>query len=143
MNKAQLQAWLNDESNAADQYLNIAQQVYHYRFGKPTEEGPPDETEIKKAYEAELKVLDDKNKAELALLQNQYLEKKLSLEEFEKESLRIQEQGLKERVELAKKYDYHFADIEVQINNLRIASRKDRQKHWKLSAPVTKLKLIL
>ncbi|MBP8981500.1 MAG: hypothetical protein KBG19_00515 [Bacteroidales bacterium] len=128
MNKAQLQAWLNDESNAADQYLNIAQQVYHYRFGKPTEEGPPDETEIKKAYEAELKVLDDKNKAELALLQNQYLEKKLSLEEFEKESLRIQEQGLKERVELAKKYDYHFADIEVQINNLRIASRKDADK---------------
>ena len=54
MNKTQLLAWLNDESNAADQYRKIAQQVYHYRFGKTTKE-EPDEEKLKKAYDAELK----------------------------------------------------------------------------------------
>lgn len=128
MNKTQLLAWLNDESNAADQYRKIAQQVYHYRFGKPTKE-EPDEDELKEAFDAELKALDDKANAELALLQQQFLNKELMLEDFEKRSSGIQEQGLIDRIALAKKYGISTTDLEVQLNNLRIADRKAADKN--------------
>ena len=65
---------------------------------------------------------------ELALLQQQYLEKRINVGRILRRSSGIQEQGIIDRITLAKKYGISTADLEVQLNNLRIADRKAADK---------------
>lgn len=103
MNKKQLDAWIKDEKNAANEYLQIAKQVYNERFTtnmSAPSAGNKQTDENKKALEQQLKDLDDYIIREKNKLAEQRLDNTLSLDQYQKEQERLELEALERRFEI-------------------------------------------
>lgn len=80
MNKKELDAWIKDEKNAANEYLELAKQKYNERFGtnpdadpkKP--KGDPELQRQKKALNSMLETLETSHQTKMADIREKYLD---------------------------------------------------------------------
>lgn len=137
MNKSMLSAWLKDEKNAADQYREIAQEVYDARFPKANttdDKSDPNAVALKNlesAHNAEINQIrlagQEKQQAEseinLAILKSDqvYYEKRIAaLEKFKKNEKKSSKQAeYQNQIVTAKS---KLLDIEVNMEKQAIAS---------------------
>lgn len=137
MNKSMLSAWLKDEKNAADQYREIAQEVYDARFPKANvteDKSDPNAVALKNlesTHNAEINQIrlagQEKQQAEseinLAILKSdqEYYEKRIAvLEKFKKNEKKSSKQAeYQNQIVTAKS---KLLDIEVNMEKQAIAS---------------------
>lgn len=137
MNKSMLSAWLKDEKNAADQYREIAQEVYDTRFPKTNateDKSDPNAVALKNlesTHNAEINQIrlagQEKQQAEsevnLAILKSDqtYYEKRIvALEKFKKNEKKSSKQAeYQNQIVTAKS---KLLDIEVNMEKQAIAS---------------------
>lgn len=80
MNKKELDAWIKDEKNAANEYMQIAKQIYDQRFGtNPDKEtkkskGDPELQRQKKALNSMLETLETSHQTKMADIRKKYLD---------------------------------------------------------------------
>lgn len=137
MNKSMLSAWLKDEKNAADQYREIAQEVYDIRFPKTnTTEDKSDpnavalknlesvhNAEINQIRLAGLEKQQEESKVNLAILKldQAYYEKRIAaLEKFKKNEKKSSKQAEYQNQIVTSKSK--LLDIEVNMEKQAIAS---------------------
>lgn len=103
MTKNQLDAWIKDEKNAANEYMNIAKQVYNQKFATNTTGSSSNNKqtdENKKALEKQLKDLDDYIILEKNKLAQQRLDNTLSHDQYLKEQERLELEALGRRFDI-------------------------------------------
>jgi len=99
MNKAQLDAWIKDEKNAADEYIALAKQIYDQRFGtnpdtdpkKP--KGDPELTRQRKELNTLRETIETKHNEKLAKINQDYLDGKIKSESEYNRRIFSQEQA--------------------------------------------------
>lgn len=139
MNKEALKAWIDDEKNAKDEYLNIAQQVYDSRFGtnpdaapsqKPKGKTESEEQEQKKALNLLLEQIETTHQERMADIRQRYADGQIKSESaYERElfsqqqsAYALREAALKEFLTKVKSEELK-SDINKQladINNKRL-----------------------
>lgn len=137
MNKSMLSAWLKDEKNAADQYKEIAQEVYDARFPKANtteDKSDPNAVALKNlesAHNAEINQIrlagqekqQEESEVNLAILKSDqaYYEKRIAaLEKFKKNEKKSSKQAeYQNQIVTAKS---KLLDIEVNMEKQAIAS---------------------
>lgn len=100
MNKEALKAWIDDEKNAKDEYLNIAQQVYDSRFGtnpdvaqKPKGKTESEEQEQKKALNLLLEQVETNHQERMADIRQRYAHGSIKSESAYERELFSQQQA--------------------------------------------------
>lgn len=121
MNKSMLAAWLNDEKNAADQYREIAQEIYDKRFP----DKPVDFKEVQKARETDEKAQLDAEKQLIADLKSLRDQKLSEEQKATTASLNIQKLLLLNKKISQKEYDIWEAAHENNSADKRLSIEKD------------------
>ena len=121
MNKSMLAAWLNDEKNAADQYREIAQEIYDKRFP----DKPVDFKEVQKARETDEKAQLDAEKQLIADLKSLRDQKLSEEQKATTDSLNIQKLLLLNKKISQKEYDIWEAAHENNSADKRLSIEKD------------------
>ncbi len=135
MDKIQLEAWIKNNEETANEYLEIAQKVYNSRFGTTeTDNGsnkttkpdkPPKEED---PFQKELREKREKHKQELLDLKKSLLEKKSTEEAFREEIYAMESKHLMEMKALYIDKKQDTIDIDMQITDRLIAEANRRYK---------------
>ncbi len=147
MNLQQLQEWIEDEKNAHNEYLAIAKDIYDAR--KEVEDSLADDTtqnnktrvdEDKEAYAAAYAELESYLAREKALIQQKYIEGKINKEQYNREIMYLEQEGLRKTLELAgisfeKQMEIEFKLLEKKkeiLEKIREEEKKFREDMLKL-----------
>lgn len=88
----------------------------------------PSEKELKKALDKELQVLENSYKEQTVAIKRQYIQRKISEEEMQREIFGVDTLYLQQRKDLYEKYGENTLDIQNQITDKIIAEAERRKK---------------
>lgn len=126
MNETLLKAWIDDERNAKDDYIDIAKEVYQARVGG--DYGDTTETKVskqKKELETQLNNLESAHKTELQTLRETKTKEKQTDEQFKIDTAKSDKKYYASRIKLLEDYkkkvsDKNFiSDIDKKITDTK------------------------
>lgn len=128
MTKKQLEDYIKINKDAADKYVDIAQQTYHNRFGTPDDsgKGSGDKTKIneqKKIAEEQKKIIEDMA-VQMEIATKSYNDKLKSEGIFQIELTKLTQEQLNKRLELDKEYQDKLNEIALKGEDTRFKNAK-------------------
>lgn len=134
MGEVQLKKWIENNRDAANEYLTIAQKVYNNRFANVDPDGQYKENKTTTTakttdpFKEELDLLKRAQQEELLALKQSLLEKDVTEEEFREISFQKEVEHINKMKLLYEKHDQDTIDLEIQLTDKLIAESNRRYK---------------